>query len=284
MVPLLRIPLNRGKTCSLVCGHGHCLKYVNSDNVFCQYEEGWPSSYCSIKHECKCSSKSLCIQPSICVCPIGIYGLRCYLMASPCQPGKCQYGGSCAPNDGHVSEWHYTCICPTGYSGDVCQTADSRIDISFQSNVKISPLSPLVRFITVRAGPAPIRASMLRRIANLIAMQELNTPSTSLSTKSFHLNVTYPFKSFSVTSFLQCIFFRRTMYYHLPCQERPDLRYFFDKVHMCLCNEDRHSNCFDFNHEMKYDCQGTRYYQNGADCFQDHSPCPRTLVCVCRDW
>ena len=229
-------------------------------------------------------------------------------MASSCQPGKCRNGGRCVPTDGRVSEWHYTCICPTGYSGDVCQTADSRIDISFRLSVKIPPLSLVVHFIAVRAGAAPIRASMLRRIAMnqdivilrtsiqfnilliefsekyyLIVMQELNTPLTNLSTEIVPSQRCLPIQELFNHTLLAMYLPRRIKYYHLTCKECSDLRCFFDKIHMCLYNEDRHANCFDFNHEMKYDCQGTSYCQNGADCFQDHPTCPRTSVCVCRD-
>ncbi len=58
---------------------------------------------------------------------------------------------------------------------------------------------------------------------------------------------------------------------------------FYDEVFMCLCNLDRHANCFEFDHNMTYDCQSTDYCKNGAQCFQDDPICPVTSICVCAD-
>jgi uncharacterized membrane protein YidH (DUF202 family) len=45
----------------------------------------------------------------------------------------------------------------------------------------------------------------------------------------------------------------------------------------------RHANCFEFNHNMTYDCQGFHYCENKARCFQNHPDCPTSLLCVCDE-
>ncbi|CAF4368913.1 unnamed protein product, partial [Adineta steineri] len=46
----------------------------------------------------------------------------------------------------------------------------------------------------------------------------------------------------------------RIKYYHLPCQYQKNLRCFYDKIFMCLCAQDNHSNCFEFNRNTTFQC------------------------------
>ncbi|CAF4414386.1 unnamed protein product, partial [Adineta steineri] len=53
---------------------------------------------------------------------------------------------------------------------------------------------------------------------------------------------------------------RRIKYYHVPCQTLSfNFPCFHDDVYLCFCYDhegQRLSDCFQFNHTMKYDCLG----------------------------
>jgi hypothetical protein len=52
---------------------------------------------------------------------------------------------------------------------------------------------------------------------------------------------------------------------------------------MCICDSDRFSNCFQFNHTKKYDCNGRDRCNLNGQCFQNNETCPTTFHCVCED-
>ena len=52
---------------------------------------------------------------------------------------------------------------------------------------------------------------------------------------------------------------------------------------MCICDLDRFSNCFQFNHSTNYDCQGYNQCENGGQCFQNNQTCPTKSTCICPD-
>jgi hypothetical protein len=51
---------------------------------------------------------------------------------------------------------------------------------------------------------------------------------------------------------------------------------FYDIDLMCICDMDRFSNCFLFNHTMNNDCQGYNYCQN-------NETCPTKFSCICQN-
>ena len=75
---------------------------------------------------------------------------------------------------------------------------------------------------------------------------------------------------------------RRAKHYHIPCQRRSDLACFYDKKDfMCLCDVDRHANCFKFDYRRVYDCLGYNYCGDDGQCYQNHNTCPTSLLCFC---
>jgi hypothetical protein len=58
-------------------------------------------------------------------------------------------------------------------------------------------------------------------------------------------------------TFFELHLIRRIKYYHLPCQiSTLNLSCFYDDIHICLCYnyKQRLANCFEFNHNMTFDC------------------------------
>jgi len=77
---------------------------------------------------------------------------------------------------------------------------------------------------------------------------------------------------------------RRAKYYHQACGKYNSLPCFYDlDTFMCLCTNDRHANCFNFDFHMENDCRGSNYCLNKGECFQDLPQCPTISVCSCAD-
>ena len=313
----LNIPITSKKqNCFLNCGnHGSCIQYENSPIHFCRCHSNWKGLKCDIPYECQCSPDSLCIGSSnICLCPLYKFGSRCYLQRSVCHPTSsslCENNGICVPIDIRLaqSEKDFQCVCPLGFSGKFCQNEDTRVELILNKEIIGNSMSLFVHFITANGKNHPKTMSMLNKI---------NFDQTNIifhTTIEFHLIFVEIFKRYylvylhnkyqlinkliiELTSSYQCLHInelfnqtiinfhplRRAKYYHLPCQENYQLLCFHDSdTFMCLCNLDHHANCFNFNLNLKYDCQGNNYCLNEAQCFQDLSQCPTMSVCVCSE-
>jgi hypothetical protein len=180
-------------------------------------------------------------------------------------------------------QWSFntiTCICKSGYSGDTCDVKDTRIDISFD-DVKI-PQSLSLYFITVQTDNDPL----ITKIAKKISFgQDTTTLFTSLlfNLVFVRINDEYylVFQQINVSHLLdlkieikiskQCFsidklldnrtlsfpLLHRAKYYHVACLERLQLTCLYDlEQFMCLCNEDRFANCFQFYFKEQSVCQG----------------------------
>ncbi|CAF3113962.1 unnamed protein product [Rotaria sp. Silwood2] len=310
------------KSCSdLQCVHGHCARYSNNQDgsSFCQCNQGWSGQYCTIPHTCTCSSDSLCVgisanNRSLCVCSINRFGPRCLLDNTLCeldQNTKCLHGGQCIPVDEHIlSERKFTCICSKGFSGDRCEIPDSKIIVSFHKDILLSQ-AMLVHFIRVIDNALPERATTFKTIPvhqnsiiiywsrpfhlvfielfnksyYLAVIQRAFSPSTTIIRKIKSSNRCEHITELFNKTIIKLHFLRRIKYYHVPCQRHsPKLSYFYDDIHLCLCNDHglhRVANCFEFNHHLKSDCLGRSGCENEAQCFQDSLTCAQTSICIC---
>jgi hypothetical protein len=299
------------QTCeTLNCGnHGNCSQYENTKTLFCVCEKGWSGRYCDISYASHCSADSFSFAPNICVCPLQKFGTRCYLKHSIC---KCENGGTCAPNDERLGkEKERWCICPKGFSGPRCEIVDTTLTLSFASEVSI-PQNILVHFIGVSGKTEPHNrstipinipldeesVSIFRYIPFHIVFVEISQSKThylSVLQQEFvpSVNITSTIKHSDRCLFINELFnetivrwdpIRRMKYYHIPCQQRSNLRCFYDKMHMCICSADlRHANCMTFNHSMSYDCEEQNPCANGGKCFRDSPTCPTSFMCECDD-
>ncbi len=289
--------------------------------TFCQCDQGWSGRYCTIPHSCMCSSDSLCIgvsannNRSICVCPMNKFGPRCLLTDAVCQDGSysiCQNGGQCISNDNSIiSNQKFTCICPKGFTGDRCEIADSQLILSFDKRIVASE-SILIHFIKVSSNDRPVRSTTFQTIpsgqdSSVIYWSEpFHLVFVELFNKNYYLTVVQNSYQQSTTidkmikpsdrcpiinelfneTIIQMPLLRRIKYYHLPCQNQSlDLSCFYDDVHICLCSEhdgQRVANCFNFDHNIRFDCQGQSECENGGLCLQDTDTCPKRSMCICH--
>ncbi len=299
--------------CKLKCIYGRCIHTVNDPkNTVCQCDHGWSGKQCHIKEKCNCSPQSLCMgsvnNRSICLCPSGTFGSRCFLTQSICQSQPCHNGGQCIPNDfGRKNNLEYVCVCNEGYSGDNCQRIDTRIEISFQSNIKI-PSSVLAHLITINVKAHPIPTTLFKKIGfnqnsailfthiqfRLIFIQfdEKYYFAFHQSTQAYWQNISTVIipshRCLSINELFNSTIvnyhnLRRLKYYHLPCQEHSNLVCFYDSHYMCLCTTDRHADCFKFDLTVIHNCQGQQICKNGAECFDNDPLCPTVSTCVCKD-
>jgi hypothetical protein len=310
---LLKVPFSNAifaqQKCLPPCIHGQCFHHVNDQNsTFCHCEPGWSGIQCDVEHKCDCAPDSLCISDSICLCPPGRFGSRCHLIQVSSE--LCMNGGKWAPVDVRYTSFNAIrsmCICPEGYVGDRCehQQRQTRIDISFHHKLTI-PSSLLVHFIAVQLYGKHNRTSIMKKIAfdqysltvytstlfnialaqilsqyYLIILHEQTIVSAHIPTKIIPSHRCPSIGELFNETFANQHLLKRIKYYHLPCREQTELVCFYDDVHFCLCTLDRTANCFEFDHNMTYDCGGYNYCENEGHCFKDDPICGTSSICVC---
>ena len=271
----------------LDCGkHGQCVRYARvfhapspSTASFCQCDEGWSGQLCTIPITCACSPQARCLgrllntDRSICLCPPGQFGPRCYLSNSyichddKSQP-KCLNSGRCIPTDEYLQENQqpFRCICPRGFTGDRCELQQTQLTISFGPHL-IDHLSQsmLVHFI---------QAFSDRRHENITTFKNIPFNFSSVSifwSHPFHIVFVEFHRHQYYLAFVRSVFNQsevkmrttirssdrcphirelassklvnshllyRIKFYHTLCQSNNTMQHiscFYDDVHFCLC-------------------------------------------------
>jgi hypothetical protein len=224
----------------------------------------------------------------------------------------CFNNGECTPIDEFgTSTKNFLCICRKEFTGDQCEIAKTRSMMKFDKNISLSS-SILIHFIEVRLDDTPVCTTTFKTTSHSqslvtvfwslpfhIAFVELSnetyylthvqtiynqsaTIEKSLNSSDLCLHINELFnKSIANLSLL-----RRIKYYHLPCQTKKlwELKCFYDDLHLCLCQQIDHqrvANCFEFDHHMNSNFSGQSGCENGGQCFQERTTCPRVSVCQC---
>ena len=326
----LDIPrLHTHRSCSdLDCGrHGRCLRYARVfhspsawPSSFCECEEGWSGRHCTIPISCTCSPRARCLgtlmgsNRSICLCPPGRHGPRCYLSNDHLCQGNtthppCLNGGQCTP-----SESKYTCICPRGFTGERCQHTQTQLIISFDPRVvKQLSSSMLVHFIrsypdrrhdngtTVKSIPfnfAPVSVFWPHPFHVVFVefhhhhyylafvQPTFNQSEVKMETMIRAVDRCPHIRELLSPAIARSHLLYRIKSYHSLCRQK--IMCFYDGVHFCLCQPSprngegrREANCLEYDHGRKFDCLGQNGCENGGQCFQDNPTCPQTSVCMC---
>ncbi|CAF4339923.1 unnamed protein product [Rotaria sp. Silwood2] len=299
--------------CLLSCGkHGKCRRYVNKKSLFfCQCDQGYSGAYCNITHKCNCATDSLCFDSSISICSLYKFGRHCHLTHSICQlpNNPCQHNGLCVPTDDRINLKAFTCFCSEGYSGKLCENKNNQIDIRLdETTVSITSLL-LLHFITTFEDAEHERITVLKKIPfdqniltinvqqpfnilfvqipnqyyYLTVLREVFKPSEYIYTEIQPQQRCYSINDLLNTTFLEYKYLRRVKYYPLLCRENLQMMCFYDKDLMCICDINRFSNCFLFNHTSNNDCQGYNCCENDGQCFQNNETCPTKSTCICPD-
>lgn len=193
------------------------------------------------------------------------------------------------------------CICWEGFTGDHYEFEENlnKIKIFFENKL-IIPSSLLIHFITIQDQTEPSRISLMEKIPvyqnflsfntsiifnialaeisnnyYLIILREKPMISSKITTK-----MSPSYRCLSINELFNKNLIKRIKYYHIPCKEQSNLNCFYDSFFICLCDLNRQSNCFKFNHNMNYDCYGENICLNQGQCFQDHPECSTMILCI----
>ncbi|CAF1121715.1 unnamed protein product [Adineta ricciae] len=312
MAALLTLDSNRTFDtgfCSLGCEHGICVKYINVETTFCQCDRGWSGARCHIPVKCTdCSPASLCVgqvhNQSICICPLGKFGIRCLLKHS-CPANYCENNGQCVVTDEQVNDGSYECLCADAFRGKRCEHRKARLHIVF-NNRDISSYLIAYIYSFVNSEPPLPQQTLLKKLTKMqnsiiLYSQHVVQIVFILSNHNYYLVVSQQSGMFNISATVdstrRCPLvhqllsseqtklprIQRVKHYHTLCQHHPDLKCFFDESYMCLCTTDHHANCFPFDHKPKFECQENVHCLNGGQCLQDHPQCPATTICECND-
>ncbi|CAF0864860.1 unnamed protein product [Adineta steineri] len=308
MSALLTIPTYQD--CRLLCSDKYLesLRNISTDSCQCHSDR-------TIQDKCNCSPDSICIgvinNRSICLCSLTKVGPRCYV-DSICQMNTCMNKGICVPHDPRHSLTNFTCVCPEGFSGEICGNNDVQIDMSL-SDVELTQFIlihfiKVVKFNLMSTDSAPSRITMFKKIQfhqkiitfhmtlpfhlvfiqvkniyYLIVLQHEYTPSIVISTQISSSQHCPHIREFDKV-IADYPILHRVKYYHAVCKNHSHVMCFHDnETFMCLCTQERHANCFHFNFNMTYNCPDRHDCQNEAQCFQDHRYCPTKIICNCQD-
>ncbi|CAF1285852.1 unnamed protein product, partial [Rotaria sordida] len=220
-------------------------KYINRKFLyFCQCDEGYSGDQCNIKHNCSCSSDSYCLASSICVCPMNKFGSKCYLKSSICQT-----------------------------SNNPCQNNGLCIPVDDRMSLNKSTCLCTENFYETRSN----------RTYYLGVLREKFIESEHIQTRILSNYQCLPINELMNNTFLNYPFVHHAKYYPYLCQQQKQLKCFYDNRYMCICDVNRFSNCFTFNHTLSYDCQGENICENGGLCFQHNIKCPILSICACPE-
>ncbi|CAF1020881.1 unnamed protein product, partial [Didymodactylos carnosus] len=298
---------------NLKCENGQCFQYSNSKTYYCRCNKGWSGRLCDIQHQCPCSPGSVCIGTTIdsrpiCICPLGKIGPLCYIFHGLCKRDSCKNGGICVVLDQRVSRGFSFGICSSAeYYSEFCHRIRNKVHISF---VGVSvPMSLLVHFILIYNYHLPDRTTLVKQIPmyqnNLIIHRSsdqlfqiiylefqnnyylIHLRKSKISSKYTNAIVTPSNRCPHIQELLNNTIvsyhlLKGIKHYHRPCQQQHELKCFYDETQMCLCTDDHNSDCFDFDHNMTYNCNGYNYCENDGICFQDQPYCPTDSVCICK--
>ncbi|CAF1056918.1 unnamed protein product [Rotaria sordida] len=317
----MREVITISNNCPLKCLHGQCRYFLNSDKYFCQCVNGYSGMLCTIKNSCNCSSDSICIgvvqNRSICICPHGKFGPRCYLKSTVCISNPCLNNGRCIIGDEKFSKTEYYCLCPEGFMGVLCEINQTKIEFIFEKLIPL-PQSILIHFFYVSSIPYqpaylhladPIRTTLISKIKSyehstfiyyggtfhmifvefnehryLAFLQQNSTLAMNISITIIPQHQCASIKELLDDHIQTLPRWHRAKYYHVPCQKHSNLVCFYDNDYfMCLCDIDRHANCFKFDYKPVYNYLGSNFCTNDGQYYLDNNTCPTSSSCFCKD-
>ena len=273
---------------------------------------------CTCSTNSICIGMTATNQP-ICICPLHRFGPRCFLQNSVCSNSSCQNDGQCILKDELIGKFQqeFACICPEGFMGKQCEIKANQVILTFDNDVRLSSQSVFIHFIRVLNHEPQRRATtfrtlpykqnsitvhwtdpfhlvfieLLTRRYYLVDAQKTYKKQIRINKTIEHIDRCYHINELFNHTILNLHLIQRIKFYQLPCQNRTlKPACFYDDIHFCVCQshqqkqqQQRVANCFEFDYNMTFDCQGQSVCENHAQCFQDSARCPRRSLCICRD-
>ncbi|CAF3617181.1 unnamed protein product [Rotaria sp. Silwood1] len=203
-----------------------------------------------------------------------------------------------------------TCLCQENFEENKCEkNIQNRIDLEFNEDLIQKESLIYAHFITTFENSEHQSITTLNKIKYginkitiyikqpfhilfiefsnhnyyLTVLRETFIQSEYIKTKIQLNNQCNSVQQIMNSTFQIYSYLHRIKYYPYFCRQYKELMCFYDENYMCLCDFDRYSNCFVFNHSIIYNCQGYNDCQNDDQCFSNNATCPSMSICICSD-
>ncbi|CAF1562377.1 unnamed protein product [Rotaria sp. Silwood1] len=118
----------------------------------------------------------------------------------------------------------------------------------------------------------------------LAFLQHKSTPATNASIKIIREHHCASIKELFDDNVQAVPRWHRAKYYHVPCQKHPNLVCFYDNDYfMCLCDINRHENCFKFDYKPVYNYLGSSHCENDDQYYLNNETGPTSSSCFCKE-
>ena len=304
------------------CVRGQCLKYENSEGVFCHCFNGWTGSDCNEPLVCARGSTSL--SSHRCLCPMNRHGTRCFASYIPtCQ---CQNAGTCIPLDARSGQ--SACLCTSNYFGRYCELQHAKIAVAILSKSQPQVLPIVVFQFLLVTGIGNIffeTTSMLESVLSGLVynVHHLNyeyLPRMVLA-KVFYSSSANDYNYYIILSIHDLLYaqgirpqfietqldptqkcphvrdvealktpinilayphVKRSKFYLRACDENI-MRCFHDEVYICFCPTQVNRTVYCLNHDhQREQCRKPSYCLNGGLCIENRQKGTVTFACLCK--
>ncbi|CAF4559165.1 unnamed protein product [Rotaria socialis] len=197
-----------------------------------------------------------------------------------------------------------SCLLPCSkyedYSGQLRQNRNNQIDMRLNETTISTTSLLLVHLITAFKDAQHERTTVLKKVHarqpfNIVFVQMHNQfyyrivlrgvfkPLEYIYIQLQQKQRCYSIKDLFNDTFSSYAYLTQTKYYPLVCRQNLQIMCFYDQNLTCICDNDRFSNCFPFNHTSSNDCQGYNQCKNNGQCFQNNETCSTKTICICPD-
>ncbi|CAF4165851.1 unnamed protein product, partial [Adineta steineri] len=201
-----------------------------------------------------------------------------------------------------IDKYSSICFCPPNYYGDRCQYQNQRVSLTLTLATVRQPTTYIIVVMLIEDDNdrQEIHSYHQFTYIPLEHCAQFRVVIVKIDNR-YYLAVLRKFVSSNIVTSIspaqRCVpihelvndklfvmpRIQRLKSYHIPCQRNSNLQCFVDEFYMCLCTEERHSNCFPLEHQQTFACEDNVYCENGGTCLQDRRICFLNILCVCND-
>ncbi|CAF1113002.1 unnamed protein product [Adineta steineri] len=290
------------------CPTNHiCSPIINQNSSFTCLSDIQCENYCFPGSICKVRDNNL----PLCLCPLGRFGPRCYLLHNKCLSNPCLNNGTCLDRFDYTDKRLFICLCSKKFEGDQCEKKKTSISFHIEGNLTNIRAS-VVQYYSYDEIQFNLILIEQHVYHSIISMSEfyfigIIKPIIVLLVlfdKDYHghYHLLYFEKyvvTFNITSLLssdnQCYLSNDLLknsskpdnippvfFYHKICNERKllniSIQCFYDQSYLCICGKDNsYAECFAFNPALTHCSQ---CFSNGH-CIQGNLKDKNDFICLC---
>ncbi|CAF1459668.1 unnamed protein product [Didymodactylos carnosus] len=292
--------------CSLLCEHnGTCYSTMEDVRVdICICQKGWSGKTCEYKYDDKyCDSEhSLSRSSNICICHEGYLLPNCSVKNDVCESSPCMNNGTCYPTPTGYD--FFSCICPKAFEGWRCE--NEKLSLTLEDMSSEHPF--IIRSVRIHNTFTSIENQVLKLSGQKNYTFDFHRQYGDENKTNFVFLYTYDRTDINITKHLSfmhkfcdftninktiikynntriCLNIRGSNLSVLSlakyCQNISEMC-FYDKNHMCLCENRNRSECFRYNHDLIY-CNVGNLCKNGGMCIQGDQSNNKDIACICPE-